>query len=179
MKLFCAERGGHGASQAVRALLGYAVNDMYGICMPEIRKTQTGKPFFPDRPDICFSLSHTKTHLLVAVSETPVGADVETVRLVRPGTAARVCTPEELRVFDFFELWVLKESYVKLSGETAVDIRSLVFGRDAGEIRTPDGATTARLFTTIPGCAAAVCSRGATIPEDIVVADLSKIICKY
>ena len=179
MRLFCAEHVGPGASQAVRALLSYAVDDMYGIRMPGIEKTKTGKPYFPDRPDIHFSLSHTKTHVLAAVSETPVGADVETMRPVRQGTAERVCSPGELRAFDFLELWVLKESYVKLSGETAVDFRRLVFGRDAGKILTPDGTILARLFGTIPGCVAAVCSHDAEIPEDIVITDLSKIIWKY
>ena len=133
-------------------------------CPPSERR-ETGKPYFPDRPDICFSLSHTKTHLLAAVSGRPVGADIETRRPVRPGVAERVCAPEELGAFDFFELWVLKESFVKVTGETRVNPRNVRFGRAGGALVTPDPGIRARLFDAIPGCAAAVCVMGGPLPR--------------
>jgi 4'-phosphopantetheinyl transferase len=63
------------------------VADVYGAALPAVKKHRTGKPYFPDRPDIFFSLSHTSTHVLCAVASTPVGVDIEAIRPVRPGVA--------------------------------------------------------------------------------------------
>jgi phosphopantetheinyl transferase len=176
MKLLCAPRGPLSGSEAALSLLRYGVRETCGIELPRIEKSPLGKPFFPERPDIFFSLSHTKTHVLAAVSGTPVGVDVETRRPVLPGVPGRVCAPEELLQFDFFELWVLKESFVKVSGNSRVDPRSIRFGRDGERIVTPDVSVRARLFTTVPGCAAAVCAEGGGIPDELGMAELSKIL---
>jgi phosphopantetheinyl transferase len=177
--LYCAERGGFDASRGAVALLGHAVSQLFGIKLPKIQRTATGKPYFPERPDICFSLSHTKTHILAAVSDVPVGADVETIRPVRYGLEERVCAPGELRDFDFFELWVLKESFVKVMGETRVNPRDICFRRNGGRIVTPSGDIGARLLNAIPGCAAAVCALGGDIPDKPAMADLAKILADY
>ena len=173
--LYCVERGGFDASRGVVALLEHAVFQLFGIKLPEIKKTVTGKPYFPERPDIFFSLSHTTTHLLAAVSDSPVGADIETIRPVRAGVSERVCAPPELRQFDFFELWVLKESFIKVTGETRVNLRDLCFRRDGGQIKTPDCDVRARLFDAVPGCAAAVCVKGGEIHARIVMVDPAEI----
>jgi phosphopantetheinyl transferase len=167
MKLYCTRPGGASGRQAVYALLEYAAHDAYGIPMPAVSRYPSGKPYFPDRPDIYFSLSHTSSHVLCAVSEGPVGADIEAVRPVRQGVAERVCTPEELRFFSFFELWVLKESFFKLSGNTNVILKNIAFNRKDGRIVTPEPGVTALLFYDIPGCLAAVCSDGVTIPPSV------------
>ena len=177
--LYCAERGGFNASRGAYALLGHAITNLFNISLPYIRKTETGKPYFPERPDIHFSLSHTKTHVLAAVSGCPVGADIETLRPVRGGVAGRVSTPDELGQFDFFELWVLKESFIKVSGETRVNLRDIRFKREGGQIITPEAGIRARLFMAIPGCAAAVCSMGGDLPDAVRMADLSKILAGY
>lgn len=176
MKLCCAERGGLGGSQAVYALLKYMVTREYGIPMPAVKRFQTGKPYFPERSDIHFSLSHTSTHVLCAVSAKPVGVDIEAVRPVRPGVAGRVCTPDELLAFKFFELWVLKESFIKLSGNTDISLKKICFARDGERIITPDKSVAARLFEDVPGCRAAVCSLGDDIPESVEYVKPSNII---
>lgn len=174
MKLYCTCRGNASGSEAVYALLGYAIREMYDIPMPAIAKQPAGKPYFPDRPDIHFSLSHTATHVFCAVSDAPVGADIETIRTVRLGVPERVSTPDELSAFHFFELWVLKESFIKVSGNTRVNLKNITFNREGGRIVTPDAAVTAKLFYDIPGCMAAVCSAGIAIPASIqLVGDLN------
>jgi 4'-phosphopantetheinyl transferase len=167
LKLYCTHPGRRSGSEAVYALLSHAVWNIYHIPIPTVAKYPSGKPYFPDRPDIHFSLSHTSTHVLCAISEAAVGADIETVRSVRKGVAGRVCTAEELRAFDFFELWVLKESFVKLSGNTSIPLKNINFGREGSRIITPEDGVTAQLFYDIPGCMAAICSAGMPIPESI------------
>ncbi|MDR3277456.1 MAG: 4'-phosphopantetheinyl transferase superfamily protein [Oscillospiraceae bacterium] len=164
-----APRGALPGSAAVYALLARLVREEYGVPLPAVQKTPAGKPFFPDRPDIHFSLSHTVTHVLAAVSDSPVGVDVETVRPRRAGLAARVCSPEELALFDFFDLWVLKESCIKLRGGTLGDIFSLRFSRADGKILAPDPGVSCELYGSVPGCRAAVAVLNGNPPKQLTI----------
>lgn len=164
MRLFWAEREKEDGSLLARALLGYGVSEMYGITMPVIEKSALGKPCFLLRPDIHFSLSHTKTCVFCAISDFPVGADTETIRPIRSGLAERLFSPGELESFGFFELWAMRESYYKLLGGEGLNFSGIHFKRGPYGIIPPDGNTAVRLFDDIPGCAAAVCS-AAPIPE--------------
>ena len=164
MRLFYSELEERSGGETVRALLARAYFEMYGEKLPLLAKTEQGKPYLPERPDVFISLSHTKTHVLVAIGECPVGADAETVREVRRGVFERISTEKEREKFGFFELWTLKESYFKLFGE-APSMRETEFDREGGEIAAPSPDVRARLYDDIPGCMAAVCVRGSALPE--------------
>ena len=41
-------------------LLAYAVQEVHGLSLPEIARDSHGKPFFPQRQEICFNLSHCR-----------------------------------------------------------------------------------------------------------------------
>ena len=154
-------------SDAVRALLGHAYRAEYGGALPEIAKTPRGKPFFPDRPDVHFSLSHSRTHVLCAISAFPVGADIESPRHISRSAMRFFCSPEELLLFDPLDLWVLKESYLKLLGGTLPDIRKMRFSRDGEKITAPDETAFPRLYR-VGDCRAAVSSFG-EMPADSVI----------
>ena len=62
------------------ALLERALTDRGLEQMPAVERAPGGKPYFPDRPELCFSLSHSGPWALCALGDGPVGADVETVR---------------------------------------------------------------------------------------------------
>lgn len=128
-----------GERSAARSLLAYALRELYGIPCPEIVKDGNGKPHFPSRPDIRFSLSHTRTHVLVCVSDSLCGCDAETVRPLRPSVVKTVCSPQELEQFDFFELWTLKESFFKLHGSLPCPFWESRFRRTDGGIIVPSG----------------------------------------
>lgn len=146
-----------GERTAARALLARAVRELYGVPCPEIAREPSGKPFFPSRPDIRFSLSHTRTHVMVCVSDSACGCDIETLRPVRPSVVSRVCSPEELGSFSFFELWTLKESFLKLHGSLPYPFWQARFTLDGGTVRTPDPILRAALYDLGP-CAAALCT---------------------
>ena len=89
-----------------------------------IETGEHGKPFFPDRPDICFNLSHSGDVALCALSDTDVGCDVEAVRRPPLSVAKRYFSStereylasartEEERADRFFRVWTLKESVMK------------------------------------------------------------------
>ena len=167
MRIWCAPRDGMGGSAAVYALLDHAFRSVYGGILPEINKTANGKPFFPARPDVHFSLSHTKTHVLCAVSGSPVGCDIESPRMVSQRALRFFSSQEELALFDPLDLWVLKESYVKLFGQTFASIRNLRFSLDSsGKVIVPDASVTSALYHT-GNCSAAVCCLGG-IPSDLI-----------
>ena len=79
------------------------------------------------QPPIFFNLSHAKEYAACAISDKPVGIDVECVKtrdvqhmekILHPQEAsilAFVTNPEEKKKF-FYECWVTKESYLKNLG---------------------------------------------------------------
>lgn len=112
-------RGGDGRALGWKLLAAAARRSWGWGDLPEAARSPRGKPFFPGMPDRCFSLSHSGGIALCALSEGPVGVDVELVRPRRPGLIARCLSPEELARFDgswedFYRLWTLKESWCKM-----------------------------------------------------------------
>ena len=169
MKVCCAMIGGKSGSEAAYSLLEYAVGREYGLsALPEIKRGRYGKPYFPGWPDIHFSLSHARTHVLCAVSSCPVGCDIESPRIISRRTVEYFGSAAELADFEPLELWVLKESYVKLLGLTVASVRKLRFSRDGGKISVAGGecAVPPASFRQyrIGACSAAACSFEADPP---------------
>ena len=172
----CAKQSG---SATAYALLAHLVRTEYGIALPRIEKTENGKPFFPDRPDIHFSLSHTAAHVLCAVSSSPVGVDIEAERVPRAGLERYFCSDEELALFDWLDLWVLKESCIKLLGGRLLLIKKLRFSRDGDEIIAPDPGVHSRLYRDVAGCRMAVCALGESPPAVAELVRPGKILSGY
>ncbi len=163
----------HSASDAVRRLLAEAFLREYGETVPELAKTPEGKPYFPSRPDIYFSLSHSGEHLLCALGDAPVGCDVQLRRSLRPGTIEKLMDERERMDFDFFELWCLRESFFKMSGGGS--LRSARFRREGELIIAPAGNAVCRLYGGIEGCACAVCLSEGEAPPAPVEIELSSV----
>ena len=114
---------GETARALAHALLDHAWSQHRPEPMPPVRYTDGGKPYFAANP-LFFSLSHTRTLALCAISDTPVGADCETIRPIAPRVAERVLSPTELAQYRtaadptqaFFAFWTLKEAWAKYTG---------------------------------------------------------------
>ncbi len=92
-------------------LLALALERELGVFpMPEIARQPGGKPCFPHRPEICFNLSHSRGAAVCALSDRPVGVDVERLR-TPPRRLGRGMAAEE-----FFRLWTAREATVKREG---------------------------------------------------------------
>ena len=65
----------------------------------DYQTTETGKPYFAGRPDIHFSLSHTKGAVMCAISGSEVGCDIERIdrRMDLESVAARILTEKEIQ----------------------------------------------------------------------------------
>lgn len=145
------------------SLLAAAYADYTGSPPSKLLTLFTGRSKEP--PALHYSVSHSKTHVLCALSETPVGADTEAHRPFKQAYIERLCTPAELAGLPFFDIWVLRESFFKLTG--AGDLRTLRFYRRNGKIIPPDASVHARLYRDIEGSSAAVCSYESNFPETI------------
>lgn len=113
-------------TENAHALLARLAGEVWGLDpLPEPARLPGGKPWFPGRPERCFSLSHSGPLSLCVLSDRPVGGDVERLRPRREGLPRYVFSDGELEWFrtrgarweDFYTLWTMKEARVKCTGE--------------------------------------------------------------
>ena len=138
-----------------RSLLALAWERRFGGEMPEIAAPERGKPCFPGRPEAHFSISHTAGLVLCALGTAPVGVDAERPRALYPGLEKRILSPEEAAQFDFFEVWTLRESYFKLTGQGGPT--SPRFRREGGLVLCEDERVCCTPLL-LAGCRAALCT---------------------
>ena len=163
-------------SLGAELLLMAALQELGGAMTPlEISCGEGGKPALQDGPE--FSLSHSGERVFCALSDEPVGADLQQLRPCNPALARRFFSKaeaawlEEQRERDlaFSLLWSLKESYVKLLGsgiaETHLDsftVRVLPDGR-----ARIDGSSVKLWYAVCDGYVMAVCSDVYAAPESV------------
>lgn len=117
-------RGEEGVAASRRALAA-ALEARSIPADARISKTVLGKPYLADYPGVQFNLSHSGPWGACAVSEAPVGVDVELVRPMRQNVAGRFFTSTEQQFLarqprpeqEFFRLWTRKESFLKALGK--------------------------------------------------------------
>ena len=96
-----------------------------GLSHPFIfTQNEHGKPFLADHPEIHFNISHCKNGIAVAVSDTPIGIDIESYREVSDSlirytmneTEQRIIRESDDPIRTFTEYWTKKEAVFKLRG---------------------------------------------------------------
>lgn len=111
-------------------LLYKGIKEIYTEAEPEnwrIEKTAEGKPFFTEKPELKFNISHSGEHCAIMISDSVCGADIEEIRAFPQRVIKRTCTHEEQKYLSLLPekeqetakwmLWTLKESYVKAVGK--------------------------------------------------------------
>lgn len=94
-----------------RALLAFALEETLGT-VPALAKTAAGQPYLPAWPGVFLSLSHTEGAALLALSDAPVGADIERVRAIPPRLGRSFSGTEET----FWQRWTAAEAAAKREG---------------------------------------------------------------
>jgi len=125
--------------------------------VPQFTFTPNGKPLLLGHEQVHFSLSHCSAAVTCAISDRPVGIDIETLDHYSEEIAARVMSDDECRhimtaaspAMAFTRLWTMKESLYKLTGDDA-----------GGDIAHMLDNVEAYRFTTIvlPSCVVTACS---------------------
>jgi 4'-phosphopantetheinyl transferase len=117
---------GRRQSVAAYRLLQRALEEEYGITEPqELAFGEHGKPYLKEHPEIHFSLSHCRMAVACAVSDRPVGIDIESIRSYRENLAAYVLNEVDLKEVkqaerpevEFIKRWTQKEAFLKLTGQ--------------------------------------------------------------
>ena len=95
---------------------------------PTFLYNEHGAPRLEQGP--CFSISHCKHAIAVAISEKPVGIDIEHIRTAKPELVARTMNEQEQNVIcsapspdvAFTRLWTQKEAVLKMQGTGILSI---------------------------------------------------------
>jgi len=83
-----------------------------------------GKPYLTQNVSIHFNVSHSGYYVACAISDTPVGIDIECLRPIDLKVAERFFTSDEIAyiatksgdIHRFYEVWTKKEARIKLDG---------------------------------------------------------------
>lgn len=124
---------------------------------------ENGKPFFKDYNEIYFSLSHSGHYVTGVFSNHEVGIDVQKHRGMQYDMAGRFFAEEDKSLLErlgeengndnFYRMWAVKESYMKLTGEgmrqglDATVVEPDGEGLHCGRVRRKDGKTENAFFT--------------------------------
>jgi len=94
-----------------------------GLSLEELMSYQVSEMGKPDiDSDNYFSISHSDDVVVVAVSESPIGVDVQSRVTKSDNVLGRVCSLVELEFFSSKEkLWTRKEAVVKLFGDSIMN----------------------------------------------------------
>ena len=121
-----------------------------------VRRLKDGKPILTDTC-LQFSLSHSGSVAMCAISQTAVGADVQALRAPNQTLPARVCSVEEQHwlvsqpdlAAAFSSLWARKESLLKAIGKTiSEDLRRL----SCLDGENPDWQFSEKILFALPAC---------------------------
>ncbi|MBQ6039804.1 MAG: 4'-phosphopantetheinyl transferase superfamily protein [Oscillospiraceae bacterium] len=108
-------------------LVRYALSVQFGMDLGSaaFQCAENGKPLLVDS-DVHFNLSHSGEWVVCAVGKTEIGIDVEEIRqtdyqdiycsFAEPEIARLNSTEPDRKADVFYQLWTLKESYVKYCG---------------------------------------------------------------
>lgn len=109
-----------------QTLLGYMLARTHGLSsLPALARTPLGKPYLPDYPNLYVNWSHSGNLTLCALSDRPVGVDIEVMRPRGASLPRYALTPEEYARYQalggdwpaFYTLWTRKEAWCKYTGE--------------------------------------------------------------
>lgn len=155
-----------------------------------------GKPAFSDYPSLHYNLSHSG-HWVIAVFDTsPVGIDIEEVAGMEPGIADHFFAPAETKWLAslhpkqktraFYELWTLKESFIKADGKgLSIPLDSFRFEFDEGGtiyFHPPSDVQKQwhfKQYEIDPTYALAVCASHACFPEQVETLQWDHLLSRF
>ena len=146
-------------SRMGKELLAYTLKAFHGIgVLPPIDISESGKPFFADH-SFEFNISHSHGRVVLALSDKPVGVDIEhSGRAIPELVRRRFFKDGEATVED----WTRFESYSKLSGE---GIYSAVYPPVEKDVFF-------KSYTISDNYVVSVCTHTGSFPRKIVKNDL-------
>ncbi len=107
-------------AEEVYARLEKILFESLGV-LPQIKRTENGKPYLEGDP-LFFSISHSGTKAVIALSQFPVGVDLELYKnKMHTPITDRFSDREQCEILcekDFLIHWTVREAYIKMLGGT-------------------------------------------------------------
>lgn len=125
------------------------LSDLTGLKAFDFTYNEHGKPSVSGHADVFFSISHCQKAIAVAISDEPVGIDVESFRKADDALLSRTMNSSEIRLINasdnkeraFIELWTKKEAVFKLMGTGITDeLQTVLSGKTKTETSVNDAS---------------------------------------
>lgn len=159
-------------------------------------KNQYGKPYLKEYHEFNFNISHSGEYVIVVIDNMPVGTDIEEVKPIDyEGIAKDYLSAEEYgyilsqvlecRLDSFYEIWTLKESYMKCCGQgLSIPLKSFSVEIDQFEniVVVSEGEQKVhgfKLFDIDKRYKLAICSVKKEIESKIIKLDQNDLINEY
>jgi 4'-phosphopantetheinyl transferase len=160
----------------------------------EFNANKYGKPVLKRDCDLHFNVSHSEDWIVCAVDDEPIGIDIEKIRPVELEFAAQFFSEEEYKILMsksledqqhfFFDLWTLKESYVKAVGRgLSMPLNSFTVSfLEKGEITVKSGNKLAnwalKQYNLDPEYRMSVCAAHKIFPDNVIIKKLKDVCSK-
>ena len=169
------------ADRARSLVAGLLLERVFGARASEVKTGVNGKPYIQGERH--FNISHSGDYVLLALSDKPVGVDIELRRDDDYIRLAEECFhPHELLILKgadeasiknlFYDIWTMKESYMKMTG-MGFTLAPKSFCIDTGKgFRTEWGIPSIRLYNRLEDYSIALCSSSHRLPDEITPIDI-------
>lgn len=136
-------------------------------------RTPEGRPFLPDFPGLCISISHSGNYAAVGIADGKIGLDIQQIRPVMPALSdGRFFPPRDRELLSacktaaekeslFFRIWTVREAYLKYTGAglagglDSFDIdfgtRTIFPGKNGSGLSLPSACSFCELSPPEPG----------------------------
>lgn len=108
-------------------------------------KNEYGKPYLKEHPKFNFNISHSGDFVVCAIDNKPIGIDIEKIKHIEYKEIAESFfsssefeyigkADSEIELNKFYEIWTLKESYIKCCGQgLSIPLKSFSIDKDKYE----------------------------------------------
>lgn len=172
-----------------RVLIRSLINKRYGLKSKDINflENEFGKPYFKNAKDFHFNISHSGQWVVCIIDCSPVGIDIEEISDIDLYISTCFFSGKEhrdllelekkYRLDYFFDLWSLKESYIKAEGKgLSIQLDSFSI-KKKGNIINIIGIEKKYHFKQYhvdPNYKLSVCAMNKNFPKDVNIMDINE-----
>lgn len=155
-----------------------------------------GKPYLKGFPSLNFNLSHSSEFVVCVVDDKSIGIDIEEVKQIKyEDIAKNIFSLNEFKYImghtldfqlsKFYEIWTLKESYIKCCGEgLSIPLQSFSIHTNEYEgikvvHNNNHNKHAFKIFDIELGYKMAVCSVNKDISNNVITVDQNNLINNY
>jgi len=148
------------------------------------------KPFLRNNPNFKFNISHSGDFVVCAIGKEDIGIDIEQIKPIDLNIAKQffseneyqdlISKPDELRLKYFYDLWTLKESFIKCIGKgMAIPLNSFYVSITKNQITIRSNSLYQvhfRQFFLDENYKLSICSKDNCFVDDVKIENITNII---